>query len=228
MWRRVPMNSEHDATAQTFLFADLAGYTALTDAHGDELAADTAAAFRATAHELLTGTDGEEVKALGDGLMLRLPNAGSAVRLGSRLVSDTAGHRALGVRVGMHTGPAIRREGDWFGSTVNIAARIAELAGAGEVLLSDATRAAAEVDLHGVVLDFRGSERLRHLAQPVELYSVRLDQDARLAIDPVCHMAVDPARAAAVRKHAGAERYFCSDACAQAFEADPLRYVRTS
>jgi class 3 adenylate cyclase len=48
------MNGEHDATAQTFLFADLAGYTALTDAHGDELAADTAAAFRATAHELLS------------------------------------------------------------------------------------------------------------------------------------------------------------------------------
>jgi YHS domain-containing protein len=78
------------------------------------------------------------------------------------------------------------------------------------------------------VLDSRGSEHLRHLAQPVELYSVRLDQDARLAIDPVCHMAVDPARVAAVRRHAGTERYFCSDACAQAFEADPLRYVRTS
>ena len=218
------MDSKRAGTAQTFLFADLAGYTALTEAHGDELAADTAAVFRATARDLLADADGEEVKGLGDGLMIRVPHAGAAVRLGSRLVTETLAHGALGVRVGMHTGPALQRDGDWFGATVNIAARVAELARAGEVLLSGTTREAAEAELHGIVLDFRGRERLRHVAQPVELYAVRL-QAVGLAVDPVCHMAVEPARAAAVREHAGAWLYFCSDECAVAFDQEPQRYL---
>ncbi len=219
------MDSEHIATPQTFVFADLAGYTALTEAHGDETAADTAAAFRAATAVLLIGTGGEEVKALGDGLMLRIPHAASAIRLGSRLARETVGHRSLGVRVGMHTGSAIRRDGDWFGAAVNVAARVAAVAGAGEVLLSRATRDAAQADLHGVVLDARGTERLRHVAQPVELYAVRLE-DPLLVIDPVCHMAVDPDQAAEVREERGVRQYFCSLECAETFERAPQRYLQ--
>jgi adenylate cyclase len=219
-----PMDSERGATPHTFVFADLAGYTALTEAHGDETAADTAAAFRAAAADLLVETGGEEVKALGDGLMLRIPDAASAIRLGSRLVRDTVGHRSLGVRVGMHTGSAVRRGDDWFGAAVNVAARVSELARAGEVLISRTTRDAAQADLAGVVLDARGTERLRHVAQPVDLYAVRLE-DPRLVIDPVCHMAVDPDQAAAVREERGVRYHFCSLDCAQAFENEPRRYV---
>jgi adenylate cyclase len=218
-----PMSSK--ITAQTFLFADLAGYTALTEAHGDELAADTAAEFCAAARELVRGAGGEEVKALGDGLMLRMPDAARAVRFGAALVTDTVGHRSLGVRVGMHTGAAVQRGADWFGSTVNIAARVAALAGAGEVLLTHATRDAAEAGLRGVVLDARGIERLRHVGEPIELWAVRLE-DPRLLVDPVCHMALDPARAEASRQHDGVEHRFCSQECAEAFERDPGRYVR--
>lgn len=92
------------ANAQTFVFADLAGYTALTEVHRDEFAADTAAEFRAAAHRLLAEASGEEVKAFGDGLMLRVPDATAAIRLGARLVAGNLRHRALGVRVGMHSG----------------------------------------------------------------------------------------------------------------------------
>jgi adenylate cyclase len=127
------------ANTQTFVFADLASYTAPTEVHGDEFAADTAAEFRAAAHRLLAEARGEEVKALGDGLMLRVPDATAAIRFGARLVARNLRHRALGVRVGMHSGPAVQRGSDWFGKTINVAARVAALAKAGEVLVTAAT-----------------------------------------------------------------------------------------
>jgi adenylate cyclase len=215
----------HDrSVSQTFVFADLAGYTALTEAHGDELAADTAAEFSAAASDLLASAGGEEVKRLGDGLMLRVPDAAQAVRLGAGLVTNAVAHRSLGIRVGMHTGAAVQRGADWFGSTVNIAARVAALAGAGEVLLTHATRVAADAGLHGVVLDSRGNQRLRHVAEPIDLWAVRLE-DPLLLVDPVCRMALDPALAYAAQEHKGVEHHFCSQECADAFERDPSRYV---
>jgi adenylate cyclase len=67
----------------TFLFADLAGFTALTEAMGDEEAADLAAGFCSAVRELFPARGAEEVKAIGDALMVRLDDAGEAVRLGS-------------------------------------------------------------------------------------------------------------------------------------------------
>jgi adenylate cyclase len=218
------MPSEAIAAPQTFVFADLAGYTALTEVHGDEFAADTAEEFRAATNELLAEADGEEVKAIGDGLMLRVPEAMEAIRLGALLVARNSQHRSLGVRVGMHTGPAVRRGDDWFGATVNVAARVVAIAKVGEVLVTAATREAAGPDLCGTLLDPHGTVRLRHVAEPIQLCAVRLD-DPDLPIDPVCHMALDPARAATSREHQGSRYRFCSHACAEVFDQDPARYL---
>jgi YHS domain-containing protein len=75
-----------------------------------------------------------------------------------------------------------------------------------------------------VVLDPRGVERLRHVGEPLVLHAVRLD-DRRHAVDPVCHMTLDPALATAVAVHDGREYRFCSRSCAEAFEHDPLCYL---
>ena len=101
---------------QTFVFADLAGYSALTEAHGDEHAADVVAGFCAVVRALLGAYDAHEIKALGDALLIRVPDAGNAIRLAARVVTEAAGHGALGVRVGMHTGTAVLRDGDWYGA----------------------------------------------------------------------------------------------------------------
>jgi YHS domain-containing protein len=78
--------------------------------------------------------------------------------------------------------------------------------------------------LCGTLLDPRGSVQLRHVAEPIELCAVRLD-DPVLPIDPVCHMALDPARAVTSRDHRGVEQRFCAHACADAFDRDPERYT---
>ena len=129
---------------QTFLFADLSGFTALTEAHGDEQAADLVGGFCGAVRQLLADHQAQEVKAIGDAVMLRSADAAAAIRLGLCIVHDVgAQHGFPLVRVGMHTGPAVEREGDWFGTTVNLAARVSAAASGGEALLTAATRTAA-------------------------------------------------------------------------------------
>src|SRR5919108_1491154 len=146
------MAQRSESVAQTFLFADLSGFTALTEAHGDEQAADLVGGFCVAVRRLLADHQAHEVKTIGDALMLRSGDAGAAIRLGLRIVHDVgAQHGFPLVRVGMHTGPAVERAGDWFGATVNVAARVSAAASGGEALLTAATRVAAG-DLDGVEL----------------------------------------------------------------------------
>ena len=214
----------------TFLFADLAGFTALTEAHGDERAADLVAEFCARARELLPEHGAEEVKALGDALLLRTDEATAGVGLARRLVREVGGRPGFpAIRVGVHTGPAVERAGDWFGATVNVASRVSDLAAADEVLVTRATLDAMGGQASGQRLVPRGARRLRNLREPVELFAAETagtsgEEQARV-LDPVCRMALDPAAAQARQDFAGATFWFCSAACADAFRRDPRLYA---
>jgi class 3 adenylate cyclase len=213
---------------QTFLFADLSGFTALTEAHGDEQAADLVGGFCVAVRRLLADHQAHEVKTIGDALMLRSGDAGAAIRLGLRIVHDVgAQHGFPLVRVGMHTGPAVERAGDWFGATVNVAARVSAAASGGDALLTAATRVAAG-DVEGVELRERGRWAFRNVTEPVQVYAA-VRQGARssagLPIDPVCRMAVDPWHSAGRLTHQGVEYYFCSLGCAGAFAQHPATYT---
>src|SRR6266511_4460424 len=154
-----------DSRTQTFLFADLAGFTALTEAHGDEEAAELAADFCDCLRELLPDHGADEVKTLGDAMMIRVEEPDQAIELGLRIVEELGTRPQFPVvRVGMHTGAAVKRGGDWFGSTVNLAARIAAAAGGNDVLLSEATRKAAGESLD-LDLDRRGERRFKNVSQ---------------------------------------------------------------
>ena len=159
--------------AHTFLFVDLVGYTALTDAEGDDRAAEVALMLHRRVSELLPGHGGEVVKALGDGIMLRCTNPAAAVKLGLRIVAELEADEDFPpARVGIHSGPAVGRDGDWYGRTVNVAARLCSVAPGGEVLVSEATRGAA-----GRIrkVDFRDRRLhwLRNVTEPIATYSAR-------------------------------------------------------
>ena len=213
---------------QTFLFADLAGFVALTEVHGDDFAADAAADFCAGVRQLLPECFAEEVKTIGDSVMVRVPDADDAICLAVRIISEVGRrHGALAVRVGVHTGAAVRRHGDWFGATVNLAARISAVAGCDEVLVSEATlRQAGTVD--GITIRERGRRSLRNVAEPVLLFEVLVETERStrgLPIDPVCRMAVDPKNAAGSLQHSGVTYYFCSLPCVHSFAEQPDRYT---
>jgi adenylate cyclase len=154
----------------TFLFSDLVGFTALTAARGDDDAADVALAFCGRVREMLTAHGAEEIKSMGDALMIRCDDAAAAIRLGLRIVRELEDDPGMPpVRVGMHTGPAVQREGDWYGTTVNVASRLCGAAGGGEVLVSDETRAAAG-PMRKVRLGDRQLHWLKNITEPVAAY----------------------------------------------------------
>ena len=212
---------------QTFLFADLAGYTALTEVHGDEEAVRLIDDYGNEVRALLSTFDAHEVKSIGDALLVRVPRADAAVRLGLRTTSEIGSrHGFPAVRVGMHHGPAIERDGDYFGRTVNIAARVAALATGGEVLVTEETAKAAG-RMEAVRFIGHGRYALKGIDKPLAVYAASADggeSDEGLAVDPVCHMVLDPERAAGTLRHAGAQFHFCSLECIRRFAESPDRF----
>jgi len=209
------------------LFADIAGFTALTEAHGDEQAVQLVDDFAAVVQAELPTVGGEYVKTVGDALMLRVPDPGDAIRLGLWITRNAmGGHQAPSVRVGANFGSAVERSGDYFGTTVNVAARVSALARGGELLVTGNTAALA-ADLEGVLYESRGRQALRNIAEPVEIFAVvRMDEDAvHLVVDPVCQMAVDPEQAVGRLMLEGSAHYFCSLSCVAAFSQNPQRYA---
>lgn len=215
-----------DDSAATFLFADIAGFTALTEAHGDEQALQLIEDFTAAVQAELPRVHGEHVKSIGDALMLRVPEPVDAIRLGVWITREAmSGHQAPSVRVGGHHGSAVERSGDYFGTTINVAARVSALARGGELLVTGHTAALA-ADLEGVLYDSRGRQALRNIAEPVEIFAVLpVDEpNDHLVVDPVCQMAVDPARAVGRLTLEGNTHHFCSLSCVAAFSQNPQRY----
>jgi class 3 adenylate cyclase len=161
-----------DDQAHTFLFADLVGFTALAELEGDDRALEVAVALQQRVRGLLGPHRAEHVKGTGDGMMLRCSDPQAAIRLGLRLVEELAEVEGFpAVRVGIHTGPALASEGDWFGRTVNVAARLCAVAPGGEVMVSDSTREAAGT-MAGVDWGERELHWLRNVSEPVGTYLV--------------------------------------------------------
>jgi adenylate cyclase len=214
--------------AATFMFADIAGFTALTEAHGDLEAAALVADFADAVRAELQPDRAAYVKTIGDAVMLRVPDPAEAIRLGLRIVDGLMADPGPAVRVGLHHGPAIERDGDYIGATVNLAARVSALAKGGEVLVTGQT-AALVPNLEGVFFESRGRQELRTVREPVELFAaVRMaERRGRLAVDPVCNMAVDPDRAVGRLIHDGTAYFFCTLTCAGEFARQPERFVNS-
>jgi adenylate cyclase len=117
-------------------FLDITGYTRLTEERGDEAAADVAGRLADLVRRSSQEHGGQPVKWLGDGVMFYFPDPGGGVLAALDMVEGTASHALPPAHVGIHAGPVVFQEGDYFGRTVNIAARIAEYARPGEVLVS--------------------------------------------------------------------------------------------
>ena len=156
--------------APTFLFVDLAGFTQATERMGDEAAANLAREFRRTMCALSCRLGTRQVKSMGDGVMIWAQDPAAAIALAARAVEEV-GTRPdlLPVRVGVHTGPAARRGRDWYGNSVNVAARLAAMAEPNQALVSASTHAAVGDRATGALAD-RHEVSLRGVGQPVAVW----------------------------------------------------------
>lgn len=221
------MTSESE---NAYLFADLAGFTHLTEAHGDHEAADLVERYADTLGSLASEHSADVVKTIGDAVMMRVPDASDAVAIAVRIVDEVgAQHGVPAIRVGIDYGPAAERRGDYIGHTVNSAARVTELAGAGEVLMTDAVRIAAGAT-EGLKITDYGCYKLKGVSEEVAIFSAQPEKsssDGILPIDPVCKMAVDPSRCVGSIEYKGIEYNFCSNACRERFSSNPDSFAST-
>ena len=111
------------------------------------------------------------MKWLGDGVMFHFPDPGQAVSCALDLVERAPQAGMPPAHCGVNAGPVVFRDGDYFGRTVNIAARIAAKAGPGEVLASEETVPLVSED--GIGFEEVGPAELKGLAKPVVLYRAR-------------------------------------------------------
>ena len=119
-------------------FLDITGYTRLTQERGDAAAADLAEQLGRLVHRSSVKHGGRPVKWLGDGVMFHFRDAGPGVLAALEMVDGVVEAGLPPAHVGLHAGPVIFQEGDYYGQTVNVASRIAEFARPGEVVVSQA------------------------------------------------------------------------------------------
>ena len=125
----------------TIAFADLVGFTRLTVERGDEAAAEESARFIALVQDSVTRLGGRLVKPLGDGVMLHFRTPREAIACLATLIEGATREALPALRAGVALGPVVTRDGDFFGHTVNLAARLTAAAAPGEIW---ATPAVAE------------------------------------------------------------------------------------
>jgi adenylate cyclase len=149
-------------------FLDLAGYTTVAEERGDEAAAELAAGLASVVQETAQTHGGRPVKWLGDGVMFHFSDPAGAVVGSVDLVEETESAIGVPARIGVNAGPVIAQEGDYFGRTVNVAARIADYARPREVLVSEEARRSAGTA--GVEFEPIGDVRLKGLPRAVRLH----------------------------------------------------------
>jgi adenylate cyclase len=150
-------------------FVDLSGFTRLTDEEGDEVGTRLATELAAEAERAVARHGCRLVKLLGDGVMLQGDDPVALVRTALALVRSLPAHGLPPAHAGVHAGASIERDGDYFGRTVNIAARIAAVARPGEVLVSAAVIEDATLGLEATEV---GPRELRGVGEPVRLFRV--------------------------------------------------------
>jgi adenylate cyclase len=152
-------------------FLDLVGYTRLTEQRGDQAAAALAASLAVLVGRSAREHGGVPVKWLGDGVMVHYRESAGAVRSALGMVAALPGAGLPPAHVGVAAGPVVVQGGDYFGRTVNLAARLAGRAGPGQVLVSD--RVAASAAPAGVRFVEQGELPLAGFARPVRVLEAR-------------------------------------------------------
>ena len=149
-------------------FVVLSGFTDTTERSGDEVASRLAARLQDLADAVARRYRGRVVKLLGDGVMFRFANAADAIRAALAMIDDAPRAGLPAAHAGVDAGPLIERDGDFYGRTVNLASRITDTAGPGEVLVSPAAREAASES--GIAFEPIASADLKGIADPVRLF----------------------------------------------------------
>ncbi len=148
-------------------FFDLSGYTRLTQERGDDAAAELATTLARLVRRSSVQHGGKPIKWLGDGVMFYFGDPGPGVRAAIEMVDGLGAAGLPPAHVGLHAGPVLYQEGDYYGQTVNLTARIADYARPGEVLVTQAVADASHEE--GIAFADIGPVELKGVSGTVHL-----------------------------------------------------------
>jgi adenylate cyclase len=211
---------------RAFLIADLSGYTALTEAHGNIEAAKVVARYLELAQDILE-PGVSVVERVGDELLLTSPTvvpiAVTAVKLRGAVEAEPRFPR---VRTGVHFGRVLEQDGHFYGTALNVSARVAQHARPAQILCTAAVASALAGDPRFACRPL-GAQRFKNMTAPVDIFELAPGAVLRAThtIDPVCRMQVDEDTAPARLPWQGRTWHFCSFDCARLFAERPDDYI---
>ncbi len=167
----------------TIMFTDLVGFTDLTERIGDKAACELLNKCNSLIRDAISKAQGYEVKTIGDAFMVAFKSARAAVRCAlnmqqavKRLNSLNGPDKQLSIRIGLNAGEPVRQEDDFFGSSVNLAARIERKAHGGEILISDLVYRLIG-NMEGVTFIDRGSFVPKGFNEGYQIYKIVWEED---------------------------------------------------
>ena len=167
------------AITRGFLFADLRGYTAYVEAHGDDAASELLDVYRRLVRDTVARHQGAEIRTEGDSFYVVFPSASGAVLCGLEIAVAAAAQcladpqHPTRVGIGVHAGESVAAAEGYVGSAVNIAARVCAIAKPGEVLVTDTVRSLTRTSGRLVFTPI-GRRTLKGITEPIALYRAEL------------------------------------------------------
>ncbi|MEO8413964.1 MAG: adenylate/guanylate cyclase domain-containing protein [Ginsengibacter sp.] len=200
------------------LMADLSGYTALTETHGANSAADLIDKYTSIAERCLVG-DSKLHERVGDEMVIVSASAdcllATALKIGRHASKE---ENFLQLHGGLHYGKVLKRGNSYFGSAINITSRIAAKAKAGTFWCSG-DYVNALTDKSSVSLTSKGNQRFKNVDKENEVFEVDIQTNIEFHIDPVCRMIILDPKRASPHPHEGG-LYFCSLDCLEKYAAN--------
>jgi len=193
----------------SILIADLSGYTALTEAHGSETAADLIDQYLSHVDEALVG-DCYLHERVGDEVMI-IASSPDDLAATAAILSNKVFNKCnfLQLHGGLHTGTLLKRNNSFFGSSLNLASRIASKASPGTFLCSDIFFNALS-EKYQLSFAPKGKHTFKNVKNEIELFEFLLQPGEKIFIDPVCRMMV---KDTSIPHPTDAEIFFCSAEC---------------
>jgi class 3 adenylate cyclase len=176
-----PKPREEGSQVVTVMFTDMVGSTALTQTRGQQVAQQVVRAHNRIVRQALTRFHGREIKHTGDGIMASFAQASSAVDAAIQIQKDTLAHcrdypdLPLQLKIGLNAGEPIAEDGDLFGSTVQLSARITDKAKANEIFVPDSVRLLCAGKNYRFV--GRGGYAMKGFEGDITLYEVVWDEE---------------------------------------------------
>ena len=157
------------------MFTDIVGYTALME-RNEQRAFQLLDENREVQRPLIEKFNGKWLKEMGDGILASFTTVSDAVYCACAIQSACENNPELSVRIGIHEGEVVFRDGDVFGSGVNIASRLESIAEVGGILVSGSVYRNIK-NKEGIKAEFLKEETLKNVDEPIKIYQVKVERD---------------------------------------------------